>query len=64
MRNIHKCENSEAKYQISINYECLDLFFNNLLHDFSDGKYMLFFLLKKKNSCEKYGPTQPDLQPN
>ena len=36
---------------------------SNLLHDFPNGKYMLFSLiLKKKKSCENTGqpnPTQP-----
>ena len=39
---------------------------SNLLHDFSNDKYMLFSFKKKKKkkSSEKYGSTQPNPQPN
>ena len=39
---------------------------SNLLYDFLNDKYMFFYkinLKKKKKSCEKYGSTPPDPQP-
>ena len=37
---------------------------SNLLHDFSNDKYMLFSLKIIKKSSEKYGSTQPNPQPD
>ena len=49
---------------LSSEFKVMHFTSSNLLHDFPNDKNMLFSLYIKKNSCEKYDLTRPDLQPD